>query len=91
MKNMEKSKLQYLEEFNITCTESSNSPLLSICHWNIKQQWIWKRKKKIVNSTQNWKLKKGNSDNKIFWKRDNRREGKNSQILANNKEAMKSI
>ena len=58
MKNMEKSKLQYLEEFNITCTESSNSPLLSICHWNIKQQWIWKRKKKIVNSTQNWKKKK---------------------------------
>ena len=28
---------------------------------------------------------------KNFWKRDNRREEKNSQILANNKEAMKSI
>ena len=55
MKNMEKSKLQYLEEFNITCTESSNSPLLSICHWNIKQQWIWKGTKNLVNSTQNWK------------------------------------
>ena len=70
MKNMEKSKLQYLEEFNITCTESSNSPLLSICHWNIKQQWIWKRKKKIVNSTQNWKKKKKETVIIKFFERD---------------------
>ena len=50
-----------------------------------------KGNKKIRKQYTKLKIKKGNSDNKIFWKRDNRREEKNSQILVNNKEAMKSI
>ena len=50
-----------------------------------------KGNKKFTKQYTKLKIKKGNSDNKIFWKRDNRREEKNSQILVNNKEAMKSI
>ena len=91
MKNMEKSKLHYLEEFNITHTELSNSCTVVNLPLKYKATMNLKGNKKFSILYTKLTIKKGNSDNKIFWKRDNRREEKKSQILVNNKEAMKSI
>ena len=80
MKNVEKSKLHYLEEFHITCTKSSNSPTAVNLPLKYKATMNLKGNKKFSKQYTKLKIKKGNSDNKIFWKRDNRREEKNSQI-----------
>ena len=76
MKNMEKSKLHYLEEFHITSTESSNSPTAVNLPLKYKAIMNLKGIKKFSKQYTKLKIKKGNSDNIFFWKRVNRREEK---------------